>query len=326
MLGPNALIILLLAGWGIIVAIVLAAGIVRPRSIGDFDRPPPGQAGLLVGLLVAGFMAWLIAQGAYGAVIQARVAAAHGTPAKVTEADFTTLDWAILSTVPPLTAFALLLIAHYFTSEMRVLKSLGFTAHNAQRGVLYGLIGAVAIVPGVYLLSAMVEAAYEQVKFRHPAEHELLLAMKHASGFSQVLLIIGAAVLAPLFEELLFRGHLQTLIRRSLILLSHRPGRGFPVVVPPEATQLPYAAPEVVMPTALTPTVATPARWQTWLAIVLASLVFAGVHPLWMAPPIFALSLGLGFTYERTGNLWASITIHCVFNSVSTAIYLYGVN
>ena len=182
MLGPNTLIILLLAGWGIIVAIVLAAGIVRPRSIGDFDRPPPGQASFLVALLIAGFMAWLIAQGAYGAVIQARVAAERGAQAKVTEADFTTWDWSILSTVPPLTAFLLLLVAHYFTSEMGLLKSLGFTPRQALRGVAYGLIGAIVIVPAVYLFSAIVEALYERVRFHHPAEHELLLAMKHASG------------------------------------------------------------------------------------------------------------------------------------------------
>src|SRR6266478_2421892 len=122
MLGQNALIILLLTGWGSVVAIVLATGIVRPRSIGNFDRPQRGDASLLLVMLVVGFMTWLLAQGAYGAHIQAKFAAVHGAEAKITEADFTTWDWAILSTIPPLAAFAVLLFGHYLSSEMRLLK------------------------------------------------------------------------------------------------------------------------------------------------------------------------------------------------------------
>jgi len=41
-----------------------------------------------------------------------------------------------------------------------------------------------------------------------------------------------------------------------------------------------------------------------------------------MWPAIFCLAIGLGYAYERTGNLWTCITIHCLFNSVSTFIYL----
>lgn len=69
------------------------------------------------------------------------------------------------------------------------------------------------------------------------------------------------------------------------------------------------------------PLKAVPA-WPSWVAIGLTSVVFASVHPLWTAPIIFVLSLCLGYTYERTGNLWATITMHALFNGVSTAVFL----
>ena len=86
-----------------------------------------------------------------------------------------------------------------------------------------------------------------------------------------------------------------------------------------------FPIPRLAKPVASSFPIRFPARnpvWQTWLAIVITSLLFAAVHPLWMWPPIFFLSLGLGYCYERTGNLWTSITVHCLFNSVSTFLYL----
>jgi membrane protease YdiL (CAAX protease family) len=63
-------------------------------------------------------------------------------------------------------------------------------------------------------------------------------------------------------------------------------------------------------------------RRSRWLAVVLTSLFFAMAHGDWWArPPIFVLSLCLGYAYERTGNLWTSITIHAAFNAVQAAIF-----
>ena len=56
-------------------------------------------------------------------------------------------------------------------------------------------------------------------------------------------------------------------------------------------------------------------------------IIFAVIHPLWTAPIIFFLSLALGYVYERTGNLWAVILLHAIFNTVSTTLYLlYATN
>jgi membrane protease YdiL (CAAX protease family) len=44
-----------------------------------------------------------------------------------------------------------------------------------------------------------------------------------------------------------------------------------------------------------------------------------------MMPPIFFLSLCLGYIYERTANLWAPITVHLMFNLASVTIFVSSV-
>jgi membrane protease YdiL (CAAX protease family) len=58
------------------------------------------------------------------------------------------------------------------------------------------------------------------------------------------------------------------------------------------------------------------------VSVVLTSVLFALVHPAWSIPPIFLLSICLGYAYERTGNLWTVITMHALFNSISTVLFL----
>jgi membrane protease YdiL (CAAX protease family) len=60
---------------------------------------------------------------------------------------------------------------------------------------------------------------------------------------------------------------------------------------------------------------------SAWPAIVLASIAFALLHPPWTWPQIFFLGLCLGYVYERSGNLWMTISIHALFNL--TSIYVF---
>jgi membrane protease YdiL (CAAX protease family) len=41
--------------------------------------------------------------------------------------------------------------------------------------------------------------------------------------------------------------------------------------------------------------------------------------------PIFLLSLGLGYVYERTGNLWSAIFMHLFFNAAQFTLFLFAV-
>jgi len=71
------------------------------------------------------------------------------------------------------------------------------------------------------------------------------------------------------------------------------------------------------------PGMPSPMAWQRWVAILITSLAFAAVHgQLWLMPPIFFLSLCLGYAYERTGNLWVPMIVHACFNASSTVLFL----
>jgi membrane protease YdiL (CAAX protease family) len=68
-----------------------------------------------------------------------------------------------------------------------------------------------------------------------------------------------------------------------------------------------------------------PGRWPV---IVAASTLFAVVHLGYVPPPglpgLFVLGMGLGYVYERTGALWASMLLHLVFNAANIAVVLSG--
>jgi membrane protease YdiL (CAAX protease family) len=55
-----------------------------------------------------------------------------------------------------------------------------------------------------------------------------------------------------------------------------------------------------------------------WLAIFLTSLIFVVMHPNWQHwLPLMALSVCMGYAYEKSGSILRSITIHILFNSIS---------
>jgi membrane protease YdiL (CAAX protease family) len=57
---------------------------------------------------------------------------------------------------------------------------------------------------------------------------------------------------------------------------------------------------------------------RPWLAVILASLIFALFHanpPHW--PALFVFSLCLGYSYEKSGSLFRAIFLHMIFNAIS---------
>ena len=114
--------------------------------------------------------------------------------------------------------------------------------------------------------------------------HGMVEAMQSAPGVLwRVLIVFSAVVMAPLAEEVFFRGLLQSMLRT-------RTGR-------------------------------------PWLAVTVTSAAFAAVH--WNTPQdipaLFALSLVLGYNYERTGRLAPVIAIHVLFNAISIVWILVAV-
>ena len=199
---------------------------------------------------------------------------------------------------------------------------LGLRVGGVPRGLLFGVLAMLVVLPWVYAAGIGVGAARLALGFEEEAIHPLLKTMRDESSLSTLLWgAFAAAIMAPFAEEILFRGFLQTWIVYSLARLAGRRVEDAVAVeedapfAPPSAVLL-YASKPPPLPTP------GPTAVQRWLGIILAGLLFTLVHPPWSWPLIFLLALGFGYAYERTGNLWTSIAMHFVFNAISTGFLL----
>jgi membrane protease YdiL (CAAX protease family) len=309
-------------------SVAAGAGVFRRGSVVGPSRVPPGRpVWPMVMLLMVGMFVWMSAASLYAGHRAGQWRQAHPPDGEGKQEawDATKLsadDYAVLATVPPLAAFIVVLVGDLLIKP-RVGHRLGFRPWLAPAGLWRGVVGIIIAMPLVWVVMILSEQFYRYIGYEHPAEHDLLRLMKEAHRpLAKALIVAGAAAAAPLWEELLFRGHLQTIVRSSLENLVRRrqmlaagAGHGFTVLIPGSTEADPPAAP-------VTPeTFGTPA-WLPWLAIVLTSVAFASVHAAWSSPGIFFLSLCLGYAYERTGNLWVPITMHALFNGITTAIYI----
>ncbi len=145
-----------------------------------------------------------------------------------------------------------------------------------------GISAYLLALPCVLLVSTLVALIVQRFGLKTSIEHEVFTLWRGESpGLTpfKLLMFVGAVILAPIAEEIFFRGLLQTLILRVLRV---------------------------------------PA-----LAIVATSLVFASMHDPWsMRPPIFVLSLALGWAYFRTRSLLPAIFMHIGFNTINFILFL----
>lgn len=305
-----------------LVAVSLAAaaltGVLPPRRAAGPDRIPPNRpAWPLLGVMFGALGVYLFSASLYE-TIKHPPSAPSAQISTTQPQERPASETAFVSTVPPLLGFLALLLGDQFSRDVSG-QDLGLSLPKLSRGAAWGSIGVVIVVPPLFVMAQLVEILYRRIHYRHPTEHPFLHTLGERPGAAVVgAIVIGACVVAPLFEELLFRGYLQTLIRRMLYRIFAREPepRGFPVISSvSDVENAPNVQPETHSPT----------NAQTWSAIVITSMIFASVHPAWSQPVIFLLAVCLGYAYERTGNLWVPITIHAGFNTLSTAIFLLGV-
>ncbi|MEM6551940.1 MAG: CPBP family intramembrane glutamic endopeptidase [Planctomycetota bacterium] len=161
------------------------------------------------------------------------------------------------------------------------------------RGVVLGVAGLIVVMP-VALLAG---EAYELV-MGEPAPqiaHPMLDMMRAASAWWAVLpLVVSAVVLAPLFEELLFRGVLQTVLVKRLGWRSEVLGGA-----------------------------------GRWVGVGLTAGLFGVIHlgsvEAVSLPGLVVLGVVLGAYYERTGDLLGCVVGHAVFNAANVVLALYVV-
>ncbi|HSW46910.1 MAG TPA: CPBP family intramembrane glutamic endopeptidase [Phycisphaerae bacterium] len=140
---------------------------------------------------------------------------------------------------------------------------------------------------GVVVLAAQWVIRLLWPDFR-PPEHGVFTTLNssQATLAMRILAIGGAAVLAPMGEECLFRGILQTGIKK---------------LMPPRRGSV----------------------YHRWAAIWLTATAFGLLHVATpqFVPALIVLGVILGYLYERTGSLWVPIVVHMLFNAKSLLWY-----
>lgn len=250
------------------------------------------------------------------------------------------------------------------------LRDFGLSLHNWRRQVALGVVAVLFLMPIVYAVQGaciyfLGISPAELEKNKHPLEKML---RETFSPHIAIVALVTAVIIAPAFEELLFRGFLQSWLVKVFDRLFERDevpppekdpepppageGRQIPPLAEsplydPDLDRLPpgteadtgfgEAAEESRLPArddarhVAVETCDKPYRpgssFAVAAAIVLTSMIFAGLHaPQWPAPiPLFLLALGFGLVAQRTGSLIAPICMHAIFNGFSTMMLFYAV-
>jgi membrane protease YdiL (CAAX protease family) len=220
------------------------------------------------------------------------------------------------------------------------LRDLGLQFDRWWLQAAVGVFAFLAIQPVVLAIQFVSTRLWENNA--HPLYK--MLSDEFSPGVAQ-LAILMAVIVAPVFEELLFRGIIQSWLvglgTRGVGESAKLVAKSADIDLGPEfMPSAVWEAPEVINPyaphstdmsrtnsgPALNPSESdTPNPPTSGLAgIVATSLIFAALHgPQWPAPiALFVLSLVIGYVYHRTGSLLAAICMHAAFNGFSTLLLL----
>jgi len=189
----------------------------------------------------------------------------------------------------------------------RRLKGFGLNIKTIHKDFFFAFLNLLAVWP-ILILMIMLTIFVGQFiwgpQFHLPQHKELELIAAYPQLPVRVLIIITTIVVMPVFEEMLFRGMFQTMIRTLL-----------------DASAFAKATADK----RYSSTVHRPSSIVQWFAIAISSGIFATVHAdagHW--PAIFALAVCLGYSYEKSGSLLRPIFIHCLFNATSVIATLYA--
>jgi len=163
------------------------------------------------------------------------------------------------------------------------LKGLGLRLKTIPKDAALAFADLLAVWPVVLAMIIATTSFGKMLQgpdFEVPQHEELQLISESTAIPLRVLIVFLAVVVAPLLEEMLFRGLFQTMIRSYLE--------------------------------------------KPWVAIIITSAIFASVHQnVTHWPALFALAMGLGYAYEKSGSLFRPIFMHALFNGVAIAATLY---
>jgi len=253
-----------------------------------------------------------------------------------------------LSAVQNTATLALIPVLLFATCGAR-LRDLGIVATGFGKQIVRGVVTYPLIAPIVF--GVMFLAIRALGRTNHPLQDAMT---QDRSPAMVAILVLAGVILAPIVEELIFRGVFLGWLTR-LVLVSKKPESGSGIASsldePHPGDSLPYLIETVEFESMEGPVsasdpetveqaipdqflqssgndrgnlaeVASNRALPLFAANVIVSLVFGTLHgAVWPTPvPIFFLSLGLGFLYQRTGSIIAPIALHMVFNGMSTLV------
>jgi len=250
-----------------------AMGVFQPRRYIGRGRLSPDESPLVfLRILALALGTWAICVLLLGSIHQARLKMKN-EPATTGLSDAETVVFGGATELGAL----LTMLAATISLRPSGVRETGINLRRLPTGVLGGFVGILIVLPLIFYVNNFTDWAMQHLRQVHPP-HELLEVLKdNPPKWLWAADVISAGVIAPLAEELFFRGLVQTFFRHF--------------------------------------------TKSSWPAIVISAAAFALVHRWWTWPQIFFLGLCLGYAYERSGNLWVSITIHSLFNL--TAIWAF---
>ena len=217
-------------------------------------------------------------------------------------------------------------------------RDFGLCFDDWETQVAVGVVATLIAAPVLYAIQGVASTIWK------PSSHPLVSlfddGLTPATG---VLGFITAVVLAPMAEELLFRG---VLLSWLATLLTSRaavsPGTDSPTDdISAEGDAPVEFVPERDVDEEFDPGPKSPALevssaamgtlgampMGAWLAVILSSFFFAYVHaPQWPAPiALFVLACVIGILFVRTGSLITAVAIHATFNGISTLMLFVAV-
>jgi membrane protease YdiL (CAAX protease family) len=217
------------------------------------------------------------------------------------------------------------------------LADVGITTRNLGRNALAGLVFAVIFVPGTYGIQALALQILEAAGSK-PQEHPFTqLGTTGLLPTEWALLIFGAVVVAPLWEELVFRGLVQPWVMRqgrrgslavlalAALLAGQAVSTGWPHSPTPGELAL-KLAPLWILALLVGAFFLIDRRNTAWGGLFASAVLFAWIHvSVWPSPvPLVWLALGLGWLAWRGRSLAGAVVLHAVFNAVACAALLCG--
>jgi len=178
------------------------------------------------------------------------------------------------------TFMAIVIIILAWAHFARRLKGFGLGLRALPRDILTAPLYLLAIWPLIMVAVKLTVDVAQYVsgpEFQMPRHQQLELAAQHPQFALRVLILVGSVIIVPLFEELMFRGLIQTMVRSFF-----QTANGAWIAIGLSSGLFAIMHED-------------PAHW----------------------PALFILGACMGYAYEKSGSLWRPFFIHAIFNGTN---------